>query len=81
VYGQERRRLSPAVHSDDRALARVVEQHEGPWGRSIGTERVLGIDTASFEFGQEIVAHCVAADRADETYVVPSRAEPACHVG
>jgi hypothetical protein len=34
-----------------------------------------------FEFGQEIVAHRVPADRADETYMVPSRAEPACHVG
>ena len=73
--------LGPAVHRDDRALARVVEQYEGARGRSIGTECVLGIDAALFEFCQEIVAHRVAADRADETYVVPSRAEPACHVG
>ena len=50
-------------------------------GRNIGTERVLGIDAAPFEFGEEIFAHRVCADRADETYVVPSRAEPAGHVG
>jgi hypothetical protein len=34
-----------------------------------------------FEFGQEMLAHCVPADWADEAYVVPSRAEPAGHVG
>ena len=50
-------------------------------GRSIGAECVLGIDAAPFEFGQEMVAHCVCADRADKTHVVPGRAEPACHVG
>ena len=48
-------------HRDDRALARVVEQYQGARGRSIGTERVLGIDTVLFEFGQEIVAHRISA--------------------
>ncbi len=47
----------PTVHGDDRALVRIVEQYEGARGRSIGTERVHGIDTALFEFRQETVAH------------------------
>ena len=81
AYRQERRRPGPAVHGDDRALARVVEQDEGARGCSIDAERVPGIDAMLLEFGQEMLAHRVPADRADEAHVMPGRAEPAGDVG